>query len=65
MKKPPANVLELPLEERALMALRAAVEKAINERVREGLPVYIWRNGRVVEMSRKELRARSARGRTK
>ncbi len=65
MKKPPANVLELPLEERALMALKAAVEKAINERAREGLPVYIWRDGRVVEMSRKELRARSARGRPK
>jgi hypothetical protein len=61
MTKPPANVLELPLEERAEMALKAAVEKVIDEHAREGLPTYVWRDGRVVETSLEELRARSAR----
>ncbi len=61
MTKPPANVLELPLEERAEMALKAAVEKVIDEHAREGLPMYVWRGGRVVEMSLEELRERSAR----
>ena len=43
MTKPPANVLALPLEERAEMALKAAVEKVIVEHARQGLPMYIWR----------------------
>jgi len=61
MTKPPANVLALPLEERAEMALRAAVEKVIVEHARQGLPIYIWREGRVVELSPEQLRAESAR----
>ncbi len=60
MTKPPENVLELPLEQRAEMALKAAVEKVIVEHARQGLPIYIWREGRVVEMSLEELRERSA-----
>ena len=60
MIKPPANVLELPLEQRAEMALKAAVEKVIVEHSRQGLPIYIWRDGKVVEMSLEELRQRSA-----
>ncbi len=59
MTKPPANVLDLPLEERAEMALKAAVEKVIVEHAREGLPIYIWREGRVVEIPPDELRAQS------
>ncbi len=58
MKEPPANVLELPLQERALMALEAAVEKVWEEHAREGLPIYIWRDGKVVEVSPEELRLR-------
>jgi excisionase family DNA binding protein len=42
MTTPPANVLDLPLEERAEMALKAAVEKVIVEHARQGLPIYIW-----------------------
>jgi hypothetical protein len=61
MTKPPANVLALPLEERAEMALRAAVEKVIVEHARQGLPIYIWREGRVVELSPEQLWAESAR----
>ena len=60
MTKPPENVLELPLEQRAEMALKAAVEKVIVEHARLGLPIYIWREGKVVEMSLEELRERSA-----
>ena len=56
MKKPPPNVLELPLHERALMALEAAVEGAMEEHARAGLPVYVMRDGKVVEISAQELR---------
>ena len=61
MTKPPPNVLELPLEERAELPLKAAVEKVIFEHARQGLPIYVWRDGRVVEISPDELRAESAR----
>lgn len=49
MTKPPSNILALPLEDRAEMALKAAVEKVIAEHARQGLPIYIcvkarWRN---------------------
>ncbi len=50
-----ASVLDLPLEQRAEMALKAAVEKAIAERAREGLPVYVWSAGKVVELSAEDL----------
>jgi hypothetical protein len=39
------------------MALKAAVERVIEEHVREGLSLYIWRDGRVVEVPPEELRA--------
>jgi hypothetical protein len=61
MTKPPANVLELPLEQRAEMAFKAAVEEVIVEHARQGLPIYIWREGKVVELSPEELREESAR----
>ena len=60
MTKPPANVLELPLEQRAEMAFKAAVEEVIVDHARQGLPIYIWREGKVVELSPEELRAESA-----
>ena len=56
MKKPPANVLELPLPERALMALEAAVEKVWEEHAGEGLPIYVSRDGKVVKVAPEELR---------
>ena len=59
MTKPPPNVLDLPLEQRAEMALKAAVEKVIVEHARQGLPIYIWRDGRVVEVPPDELRVQS------
>ena len=53
------NILDLPLEERALMALQAAVGKVIEEHIREGLPLYIWRDGKVVAVPPEELRTLS------
>lgn len=60
MTKTPANVLNLPLEQRAEMALRAAVERVIVEHARQGLPIYIWRDGKVVEVPPEELQAQAA-----
>jgi hypothetical protein len=60
--KPPANVLELPLAQRAEMALKAAVEKVVEDHVRDGRPLYIWGgDGKVVEVSSQELREQSPR----
>jgi hypothetical protein len=59
MTKPPDGVLELPLAERGLLALKAAVERVIEEHAREGLPLYIWRDGRVVAVPAEELRTHS------
>lgn len=55
MKKPDAKVLDLPLETRAEMALNVAVKKAIAEHARKGLPIYVWRDGEVVEVHPQEL----------
>jgi hypothetical protein len=60
MTKPPANVLNLPLEQRAEMALKAAVERVLVEHARQGLPIYIRRDGKVVEVPPAELRAQAA-----
>ena len=60
MTKPPANVLTLSLEQRAEMALKAAVEEVIVEHAQKGLPIYIWRDGKVVEVPPDELRAQAA-----
>jgi hypothetical protein len=59
MMKPPENVLELPLQERAALAMKAALEKVIEEHAREGLPLYTLRNGKVVAVPAEELRVRS------
>ena len=61
MTRPPANVLQLPLEERAEMAFKIAVEKVIIEHARLGLPIYRWRDGKIVEVSPEELRVEAAR----
>jgi hypothetical protein len=56
MRKPPPNVLELPLHERALMALEAAVEGVMEEHARTGRSVYVMRESKLVEISANELR---------
>ena len=57
--RPSAELLKLPLEVRAEMALKAAVEKVIEEHSREGLPIYVWRDDKVVEIPPQELPHRS------
>lgn len=59
MIKPPTNVLELPLQERATLSLKAAVEKVIEEHVRVGLPLYVWRDGKVVAVPAEDMSPRS------
>jgi hypothetical protein len=46
------------LATRALMALRAAVEEVIENHIEMGLPIYVWRDGKVLEISPEELRGR-------
>ena len=57
----PPDILELTLAERGLLALKEAVDEVIEERVREGLPLYIWRDGKVVAVPPKELRSLARR----
>ena len=63
MKKPPPNVFDLPLHERALMALEVAVERVMEEHAREGFPVYVLRDDEIIEISAEELRTRYPRNR--
>jgi hypothetical protein len=51
MSKPSREVLQLPIEKRAEIAFKVAVAKAIDEHTRLGLPVYVWRNSKVVKLS--------------
>jgi len=50
----PASNPQGPLREEALQALRDAVWKVIQERKRLGIPLTIWRDGKVVEISPEE-----------
>lgn len=51
------DILQIPLSQRAEMALKAAVEKVVEDHIRSGRPIHIWRDGKVVEVSADELRA--------
>lgn len=51
------DILQIPLSQRAEMALKAAVEKVMEDHIRSGRPIHIWRDGKVVEVSAQELRA--------
>jgi hypothetical protein len=64
MSKPSKHILGLPLEKRAEIAFKAAVAKAIDENARLGLPVYVGRDGKVIQLSSDELRelSRSTQG---
>jgi hypothetical protein len=61
MSKPSKDVLRLPIEKRAEIAFKVAVARAIDEHTRLGLPVYIWRNSRVVKLSPNKTRNSSRR----
>jgi hypothetical protein len=60
MSRVPKSVLRLPLEKRAEIAFKEAVEEVIDEHARLGLPLYIWRDGKVVGLSAEEIRQDSA-----
>ena len=64
MTKSSGNVLDLPLEQRAELALKAAVKKVIVEHARQGLPIYVWRDGTVVEIRPGELQGQCSRARS-
>ncbi len=55
MKAISKSILRLPLEQRAEMAFREAVDEVIDEHARLGLPIYIGRGGKVVELSADEV----------
>jgi hypothetical protein len=59
MIAPPTNILDLPLEERAFMTLKAAIGNVIEEHAREGLPLYILCDGQVVAVPAEEFRKKS------
>ncbi len=40
------------------MAMKAAVEKVIEEHARQGLPLYIWCEGKVVAVPAEDLSLR-------
>ncbi|HKN61787.1 MAG TPA: hypothetical protein VJW93_11445 [Candidatus Acidoferrales bacterium] len=46
----PTSIVELPLQKRAEIALKAAVKKAIAEHALRGEPIYIWKDDHVVEV---------------
>jgi hypothetical protein len=54
--KPSPEILNLPLTQRAQMALEAAIAKVIERHIREGTPIHVWRDGRVVEVPASDLR---------
>jgi len=55
-----ADILKLPLEVRAEMAMKAAVRKVIDRAVRDGRAIHILRGGKVVEVSGEELKQMAA-----
>ena len=59
MNAVPVEILALPIEERALIAFKVAVRKAAEEHAREGLPMYVWRDGKVVAVPAEELLEKS------
>ena len=50
-----SEFLAFPFQERAALAMQEAFKKAVEEHVREGLPMYVWRDGKVVAAPAEEL----------
>jgi hypothetical protein len=55
MKKPAGNKSELSIHRRAEIALKLAVDNALREHARA---VYVWRDGKVIEIPPRELEYR-------
>lgn len=59
MKRTRKSVLRLPMEKRAELAFREALDGVITEHARLGLPLHIGRNGKVVKLSPSKVRGLS------
>jgi hypothetical protein len=59
INKPSEEILKLPLEVRAEMAMKAAFEKVVQEHIRSGRPLHILRDGKVVAVPAHELQEES------
>lgn len=59
MKRRRQNILRLPMEKRAELAFREAVDEVIREHARLGLPLYIGHDGKVVRLSPSKVRVLS------
>ncbi len=57
MTKSNTNPVALSLHDRAALAMKTAIEKLKIDHARRGLPLYIWEDGRVVEVSAEQLKA--------
>jgi hypothetical protein len=53
------EVLALPTQERAALAMQEVFKKAVEEHVREGLPMYVWRDGKVLAVPAEEFPEKS------
>ena len=53
-----ARIHKMSLNRRALMAFRLAVKEVMAEHVRKDLPIYVWRNNKIVDVL-PEMKARS------
>jgi len=60
MKEPTRSSKLSALEKGAETAFKKAVAKAIDEHARLGFPIYVWRDGQVVELSPEEVRSGAA-----
>lgn len=56
MKKHRKNAESLPLQKRAELALREAVDEVISEHVRLRLPLFVGKNGKVVKLLPRNVR---------
>ncbi|HWZ45532.1 MAG TPA: hypothetical protein VNW97_18805 [Candidatus Saccharimonadales bacterium] len=54
------DILKLPLQVRAEMAMKVAVRKVIERAIRDGRAIHILRDGKVVEVSGEELKRLAA-----
>ena len=53
------EILNLPIEVRAEMAMKSAFEKLVQEHIRTGRPLHIVRDGKAVAVPAHELQAES------
>jgi hypothetical protein len=59
--KKPRNLAKLSFVEKVEAALKSAVAKVIEENKRLGLPLIIWRDGKVVHVPPEELEVRESK----